>query len=47
VLTAPAADDAVPRAEFAFPPRSRVDAVTGTPSRVEIVAADALQQSHF
>ena len=35
------ANDAAPRAEFAFPPRSRVHAITGAPSGVQMVAASA------
>lgn len=41
VLIAPAANRAAPRAEFAFPPRSRTAAITGAPSGVEMVAASA------
>ena len=41
VLTASAANDAAPRAEFAFPPRSRVAAITGAPSGVQMVTACA------
>ena len=38
---ASAANRAAPRAELAFPPRSRVAAITGTPSGVQMVAASA------
>lgn len=41
VLIASAANRAAPRAEFAFPPRSRTAAITGAPSGVEMVAASA------
>ena len=40
---APAANRAAPRAEFAFPPRSRVAAITGAPSGVDTVAASAFR----
>ena len=38
---ASAASDAAPRAEFALPPRSRVAAITGADSGVEITTASA------
>jgi hypothetical protein len=40
----PAVNRAAPRAEFSFPPRSRVAAITGAPSGVEIVAAEEPDQ---
>lgn len=43
VATASAAKLAAPQAEFAFPPRSRVHAITGAPSGVLIVAAKRVQ----
>ena len=43
VLIASAANRAAPRAEFAFPPRSRTAAITGAPSGVEMVAASAFR----
>ena len=43
VLIASAASDAAPRAEFALPPRSRVAAITGAASGVEITAASAFR----
>jgi hypothetical protein len=38
---AAAANPAAPQEEFAFAPRSRVAAITGAPSGVQIVAADS------
>ena len=38
---AAAANRAAPRTEFAVPPRSRVQAITGATSGVQIVAASA------
>jgi len=43
VLIAPAASDAAPGAEPAFPPRSRVAAITGAASGVEITAASTFR----
>ena len=43
VPMASAANPAAPRAEFAFPPRSRAAAITGAPSGVQMVAASAFR----
>jgi len=43
VVMAPAAKLAAPRAEAAFPPRSRVAAITGADSGVLITAASAFR----